>query len=398
MNIGLASARFVPLCLLACFTLAGAPTSVVADDDDAKTASAETASDEADDAKERGRVIVKSARAAVQLQDAEPKAIPPGSVFNYSIVNGPWIWSDRHWGWVKRDQTVEIDEAIEYFTDIYKAGLATDSPEGKRDAAIALHHRGISKLALGDPEAALEDFEQANDAGLKSGQLQLNRANAYRELGEYDKALEAATEGIRLNPDSSQAHDIRAGVLFAQEQYDASLQDSNTAVKLDDQNAEALNNRGVTKRVLGQWREAAADYTKALKIAPRHPQALANRGYVLKKLGRFKEAARDYQRALKVNPNEAVVYNDLAWLLATCGEKDIRSPAEAIKYAKKAVELDPEEGHYLDTLAAAYAANGDFEQATETGLEAVKRLEEAEQYEADQRVSLYIEKKPYVEK
>lgn len=346
---------------------------------------------------ESGRVIVAAANASVQLQDAEPKAVAPGTIFTYSITNGPWIWSDRHWGWVKRADTVELSEAIATFTKIYQEAKDADGDEAQREAAVALHHRGISKLALGSAEAAIEDFEAAEKLGLDTAQLQMNFANAYRTLGKFDEAVEAATEAIRRAPDSSQAHDIRAGVLFEQDQFEASLVDSDQAVALDEANAEAFNNRGVTRRVMGQYRQAAEDYTRALKIAPRHPQALANRGYALKKLGRYKDAIRDYERAIKVNPDEPVVYNDLAWLLATCPEEAIRDPERAIELGETAVEMAPEDGRFLDTLAAAYAAAGQFEKATETGLEAVKKLDEAEQFEADQRVAMYIDGKPYVE-
>ena len=346
---------------------------------------------------ETGRAIVTTARAAVQLQDADPKPVLAGTVINYSIVNGPWIWSDQHWGWINRGDVVALDESVDYYSKII-AEAKERGVDGVDDLRIALHHRGIAKLAMGQAKAALADFTEANERGLASVPLLVNIANAQRELGQLDKAVDAANEAIKTG-ESSQAYMVRASILFDQEYYDAALKDADRAVELGPENAEAYNDRGVIKRVLGQWRAAAEDYTRALKISPRHQQALANRGYVLKKLGRFTEAVRDYQRAIKINPNEAVVHNDLAWLLATCPDDEIRTPAEAVRHAERAVELsNRKDGRYLDTLAAAYAAAGDFGKATETGLEAIPLLADAEQFEADQRVDLYADGKPYVEK
>ena len=54
----------------------------------------------------------------------------------------------------------------------------------------------------------------------------------------------------------------------------------------------------------------------------------------------------------------------LAWMLATSPYSEMRNGAEAVRYAGHAASLanrqDPE---LLDTLAAAYAENGDFDQA-----------------------------------
>ena len=343
-----------------------------------------------------GRVIVASNRAAVQLQDADPRPVPPGTVFSYSIVNGPWLWSDVHWGWINRGDVVNLDEAEQHFTEIYEEALEAGD---QKEARLALHHRGIARRDRGDLEEAYDDFNEATERGLESAEIRMNIADTLRQLGKLDEALQVATEAIKTNPDSSQAHHIRALVLFDQEQYDASLLDSDQAVKLDPENAAAVYSRGVTRRVMGQWRAAVEDYTRALKVSPRYAEALSNRGYVLKRLGRFKEAVRDYERALKIRSDLAVVHNDLAWLLATCPDEQIRDPALAIKHGKLALETGGEEnGHFLDTLAAAYASAGDFEKATELGLQAIELLDEAEQFAADQRVALYVKGLPYVEK
>ena len=389
-----------------CLALALAPAAALAADTkelrkdaETKVAKAESSQTDAGGSKqlaETGRVIVTAADASVQLQDADPKPLPPGTVLTYSIVNGPWIWSDQHWGWVNRADVVDLDDAAEHFTTIFTKAREQGEP-GYPEMRSALHHRGIARLALGDFEAALEDLTEATERGLNTSLVYVNIATARRELGDLEGAMEAATEAIKID-DNALAYMARARVLYDQGYYEASLKDSDRAIELDDQNAEAFNARGVTKRILGQWRPAAEDYTRALKIQPRHRQALANRGYVLKKLGRLEEAVRDYQRSLKIDQNQAVVHNDLAWLLATAGDETIRTPGEAVRHAERAVELEPEDGRFLDTLAAAYAAAGDFGKAVDTGLKAVKLLTEAEQYEADQRVDLYADGKPYIEK
>ena len=56
-------------------------------------------------------------------------------------------------------------------------------------------------------------------------------------------------------------------------------------------------------------------------------------------------------------------HNGLAWLLATCSDAKFRDPKQAVALAKRAVELDPNNWGYLNTLGAAYYRAGDWKAA-----------------------------------
>jgi tetratricopeptide (TPR) repeat protein len=55
--------------------------------------------------------------------------------------------------------------------------------------------------------------------------------------------------------------------------------------------------------------------------------------------------------------------NALAWLLANCPDSDLRNPRDAVAWATRAVECDPGNGMYLNTLGVALCRAGDAEQA-----------------------------------
>ncbi len=60
---------------------------------------------------------------------------------------------------------------------------------------------------------------------------------------------------------------------------------------------------------------------------------------------------------------EPAALNELAWQLAVSPNPRIRNPARALALAKSAVAAHAKYCVYMDTLAAAYAANGDFVRA-----------------------------------
>ena len=74
-----------------------------------------------------------------------------------------------------------------------------------------------------------------------------------------------------------------------------------------------------------------------------------------------------------------IALGNLAWVLATAPEADIRNGAKAVALAERAVHLPGGENPMvLRTLAAAYAESGRFAEAAQTAERAVE-LAEAKQ-------------------
>jgi tetratricopeptide (TPR) repeat protein len=81
--------------------------------------------------------------------------------------------------------------------------------------------------------------------------------------------------------------------------------------------------------------------------------------------GRFPEALADLRRALQEDPDDLETINNLAWFLATCKDDCLRNGPEAVALQEPLCALWPR-ANWLDTLAAAYAEAGRFEEAIAT--------------------------------
>jgi len=55
--------------------------------------------------------------------------------------------------------------------------------------------------------------------------------------------------------------------------------------------------------------------------------------------------------------------NNWSWLLATCPETGLRNPADSVKYARKALELEPNDYYIWNTLGVAYFRLGAWDDA-----------------------------------
>jgi tetratricopeptide (TPR) repeat protein len=90
----------------------------------------------------------------------------------------------------------------------------------------------------------------------------------------------------------------------------------------------------------------------------------------------------------------------LPWLLATCPEASVRRGTEAVERALEVCRRNEcEDWNLLDTLAAAYAEVGDFEQAVKCQEHALARTNLSAEWrqQLEARLALYRAGMPYRE-
>jgi tetratricopeptide (TPR) repeat protein len=91
-------------------------------------------------------------------------------------------------------------------------------------------------------------------------------------------------------------------------------------------------------------------------------------GVILFQSGNVREAISQWQISLEISPNDGNAQNNLAWVLATYPDEGIRRGDKAVELAEKAARLPGGENPIvLRTLAAAYAEDGRFAKAIDTG-------------------------------
>ena len=111
--------------------------------------------------------------------------------------------------------------------------------------------------------------------------------------------------------------------------------------------------------------------------------------------GEFRQAIAHYEKAFVANPKSTDAQNNLAWILATCGDESLRNGRRAMKLARQANKMKPNDPATLDTLAAAYAAAGDFQNAIKTQSEAIRLTRPSAQVDMKRRLALYRSGRAY---
>lgn len=157
----------------------------------------------------------------------------------------------------------------------------------------------------------------------------------------------------------------------------------------------------------------AGDYDRAYELArtaaefaPNSHAATVVIAQSLARSGRTREALEMYSRAVAMTPDDALLLNEFARILATCDDARFRNGAAAVRVARTAnVKAGGQNPAVLDTLAAAYAAMGAWQQAVDTANDALAMAqfyvrEGAHDAEPlvrgiEMRLALYKQRKPY---
>jgi Flp pilus assembly protein TadD len=172
-----------------------------------------------------------------------------------------------------------------------------------------------------------------------------NLAVALEEVGRRDEAMAAYTETLSLIPDHAPARNALTNLHAT---------------------------RGLEQVKNGQFAAATSDLRAALAQRPADLTLINALSFSLVQTGRSKEAIEILKQGLKSHADNDDLAHNLARLLATAPEPELRDGGLALRLALavrgRTGGRDP---RVLDTLAAAYAAAGQSEAARRTSLEAI---------------------------
>ncbi|CUU05626.1 Tfp pilus assembly protein PilF [Candidatus Thermokryptus mobilis] len=105
--------------------------------------------------------------------------------------------------------------------------------------------------------------------------------------------------------------------------------------------------------------EAVTPLEKALSLDPKNIDVISTLALVYDAIGLTVKSDSLHELGLKISPNNHLILNNYSYTLAERGEK----LELALEMAKKAIEQEPENPAYLDTIGWIYFKLGDYEKA-----------------------------------
>ena len=220
--------------------------------------------------------------------------------------------------------------------------------------------------------------------------------------GKTDEAFSEFTQSLRDNANNAKALGGLAYILFCGGRFDEAVEQYRAAVRIEPNSAKVHFGLAEVLRMQHKDDEAIEQYSLALRFEPK----LAEVHYQLAGLyaARHDAAAAIAQlrETVRLAPDWFLALNNLAWMLATEPDANLRNGSEATRMAiRAAVAAGRNNPNALDTLAAAYAETGRFADAVQTAQCAVRAADTNGQTnlatEINSRLKLYQSRQAFRE-
>ena len=326
---------------------------------------------------------------------------------NLTSLADPYSWSRQ---FVMRNAGKDYHELYREAWDAHNQGDYENAVALNNDilamslspaqASSSLINRGNAYAAKADLYKALRDYEEAINLNPRNAGAYVDRALVLARLGDLDGAMKDYGQAISANPRQWQAYFNRAGELRDAGKLREAVNDLDKVMELNPEFAGAYMNRGNIYGRQGELDKAIADYGAALLRDANLADIHVARANIFLRKKDYRHALADLQTAVQMKiktPERAL--NSLAWLRATCPEAEIRNGEEAVELALKACELSQwKDWGIIDTLAAAYAEQGDFDQAIKYQKQVLEISKSSNDYDKIKKhLALYEQHMPYRE-
>ena len=231
---------------------------------------------------------------------------------------------------------------------------------------------GIALVHTGKVQEAVSQYEQALRLAPDYIEVHYNLAIALARQGRLQEAMAHWEQALRSKPDYAEAHNNLGVALMRLGRMQEAIDHYQQALRIKPDYAACHDNFGLALLQMGKPQAALAEFEQALQIEPDYSEAHYDLALALEQAGKPREAIRQYEEVLRIKPDNIGTQNNLAWLLATHAPEDGGDAVRGLGLAQHVCELTGNRAAaYLDTLAAAYAATGQFSNAVATAQQAI---------------------------
>ena len=221
---------------------------------------------------------------------------------------------------------------------------------GSLDVSILLPHLGLAYQELGQTDQAIASFEEARKLSPADPAVAGFLIEAYITAKKYGAAADAGKAALAQHPNDLRLTRLEAQALRHNGKADQGLamleqavtqhaDDTLAYIWLAQAYADAERGAQAVKVLQDAQRKFPTDDAIAFEL-----------GAVFDKQKKFTEAESAFCQVLARDPDNAVALNYLGYMLAERGDR----LDESVAYLQKALQIEPENPSYLDSLGWAY--------------------------------------------
>ncbi len=224
------------------------------------------------------------------------------------------------------------------------------------------------------------------------GDLYYVLAVILREQQQTDASSNAFQKAISYRPDDLRFRNDYANLLAELGKLPEAAEQLEQAKRMNPQETSVQRKLAMVYVALGKSAAAIEQFQSLLEVEPKDVASWYNLANSYRVVGQWEKALDAYRRTLEIEPKMALAANNLAWILATHPQDSLRNGKEAVRWATQVCQqTNHKQPSFLDTLACAYAENGEFDKAIDTAEVAIQLFNQSKKTDAAARIQARIE-------
>jgi len=268
-----------------------------------------------------------------------------------------------------------FEDAIRVLSDAVTGVKAQSKvlPSRRRSLSILYQQLGMLYKDTQNYQAAIYTFQELSRLGDEEDRRsRLLIMDTYRQARDLPKALQAGKEAIAKYPDDSSIRNSLAMMLGEAQQPDEAIKLLQAGLKGGAGDRETFLSYAQIYERSHRFTEAetAARKAESLAVQPADNElAWLILGAIFERQKQYEKAEEEFKKVIDVNPKNSMVLNYYGYMLA---DRGIRLD-EAHDLIQRALDQEPFNGAFLDSLGWAYYKQNKLDQAELTLRKAVER-------------------------
>lgn len=216
------------------------------------------------------------------------------------------------------NKSIELEKLKDWPGKLEHTRRWTKAQPTSSDAWFSL---GYTYYFLGQPDKAIEAYQQALRIEPERDSAWGNLAVAYLDSRQLSKAIDAAQQALNINPKHVGAWISLCSAYDDAGQPAKAVEACKQALRIEPEQAVAWNNLAVAYLNSHQPSKAIEAAQQSLRINPEDEWAWLNLGNAHNDTGQSAKAIDAYQQALRINPEDAKTWYNLGVTYAQAGQR-----------------------------------------------------------------------------
>ncbi len=230
--------------------------------------------------------------------------------------------------------------------------------EGEPDNESAQVELAENYVEVGEYDEAISQLEPLLAQAPNDAAALTAKGEAQFATGDYAATIETTTRAIEQGEPSAKTYNLRGDAYYETGEYDKAVDDYRSAIRVDPDNGLAYSNWSAVNVVRGNGQEALQNLNLAVEKDPGLISGFVNRGSRKAELGDNLGAAKDWQQAISLPVTTANEYASRGYAKSRMGDK-----RGAIDDYNQALIINPKLARGYVNRAAVFYEQGEQAQA-----------------------------------